>query len=209
MFNNKKQEDIVQELQNRIKELETQLNEVANDNGSIIIKQLPNGQIELNGIEIDNNSPVEYYNSSKATYGELTMFRIGKESKQREMDKLIQTHMNEIDDYKQQINNLQKNIITLQNKSKIDNDTIQMFEKSEIELENEILDLKDQINLNETESQAHLNEVINRYVGIINGLEEDIKNWKKRYLTINNVKPDGTIITKYGVVNFNNQKGEE
>lgn len=209
MFNNKKQEDIVQELQNRIKELETQLNEVANDNGSIIIKQLPNGQIELNGIEIDNNSPVEYYNSSKATYGELTMFRIGKESKQREMDKLIQTHMNEIDDYKQQINNLQENIITLQNKSKIDNDTIQMFEKSEIELENEILDLKEQINLNETESQAHLNEVINRYVGIINGLEEDIKNWKKRYLTINNVKPDGTIITKYGIINFNNQKGEE
>ena len=106
MFKNDKSIEIEQ-LKNRITELEQQLNEVANDNGSVIIKQLPNGKVELNGIEIDNNSEVEYYNSSKATYGELTMFRIGKETKQREMNKLIESHIEECDDYKFKINYLQ------------------------------------------------------------------------------------------------------
>lgn len=205
MFSNKKQDnDLIQELQNRIKELEEQLNLVANDNGSIIVKQLPNGQIELNGIEIDKDSPVEYYNSSKATYGELTMFRIGKESKQREMDKLIQTHMIEIDDLNTKISHLQEDIVMLQNKSKIDDDTIQMYENNEknLKIENDKLH-RDIIDLGK-EYEEDKKVIIDRYENMIANLEEDIKNWKNRYLKINNVKLDGTIITKYGKIISNN-----
>lgn len=205
MFNNKKQDnDLIQELQNRIKELEEQLNLVANDNGSIIVKQLPNGQIELNGTEIDKDSPVEYYNSSKATYGELTMFRIGKESKQREMDKLIQTHMAEIDELNIKISHLQEDITMLKNKSKIDNDTIQMYENNEknLKIQNDKLQ-RDIIELGK-EYEEDKKVIIDRYESMINNLEEDIKNWKNRYLKINNVKLDGTIITKYGKIISNN-----
>ena len=46
--------------------------------------------------------------------------------------------------------------------------------------------------------------IIDRYESMINNLEEDIKNWKNRYLKINNVKLDGTIITKYGKIISNN-----
>ena len=205
MFSNKKQDnDLIQELQNRIKELEEQLNLVANDNGSIIIKQLPNGQIELNGAEIDKDSPVEYYNSSKATYGELTMFRIGKESKQREMDKLIQTHMTEIDDLNTKISHLQEDIVMLQNKSKIDDDTIQMYENNEknLKIENDKLH-HDIIDLGK-EYEEDKKVIIVRYENAIANLEEDVRNWKNRYLKINNVKLDGTIITKYGKIISNN-----
>ena len=190
--------DLITSLKNRICELEEQLNLVANDNGSVIIKQLPNGQIELNGIQIDNTSAVDYYNSSQATYGELTMFRIGKETKQREMDKLISRHMDEIDAYNAKISSLQSDIVTLEDKSKLDNDTISMYEKSENHLKHEIdkkyKEIDELIKSHECEKQ----EIIDRYEGMINGLEEDIECWKKRYLKINNVTLDGTIITKYG-----------
>lgn len=209
MFNKKQDDNLIQELKDRIAELETQLNEVANDNGSIIIKQLPNGQIELNGIEIDKDSPVEYYNSSKATYGELTMFRIGKESKQREMDKLIQTHMTEIDELNIKISRLQEDITMLQNKSKIDDDTIQMYENNEknLKIENDKL-YRDIIELGK-EYEEDKKVIVDRYESMIDNLEEDIKNWKNRYLKINNVKLDGTIITKYGTISSNNQNEGE
>ena len=146
MFNKDKNVDseLVQTLKNRIIELENQLNQVANDNGSIIVKQLPNGTIELNGISIDNTTDVEYYNSSQVTYGELTMFRIGKETKQREMDKLIAIHMDEIDKLNLKISHLEQDIDMLNGKSIIDNDTIRMHEEREQKLKSEIVTLKTQ-----------------------------------------------------------------
>lgn len=202
MFNKDKnsESEIVISLKNKITELEMQLNQVANDNGSIIIKQLPNGIVELNGIEIDNTTEVEYYNSSKATFGELTMFRIGKEAKQREMDKLTEMHMDEIDRLTQHINNLTLDIQTLKDKSSVDNDTILMHEKTEAHLQDQLdkkyKEIDEILKLNEAEKQV----MIERYEGMINSLEEDIKTWKKRYLKINNTTLDGTIITKYGKI---------
>lgn len=205
MFNNKKQDNnLVQELQNRIKELEEQLNLVANDNGSIIIKQLPNGQIQLNGIEIDKDSPVEYYNSSKATYGELTMFRIGKESKQREMDKLIQTHMNEIDEYNTKISNLEQDIRNYKASLELDKDTIKMQSEHIESLKAKITKLTNDKDKLINEYELDKKAIVNRYEGMIKALEEDIKTWKERYLKINNVTLDGTIITKYGKILSNN-----
>lgn len=200
MFKNNKDSETILQLKQKIIELETQLNEVANDNGSIIVKQLPNGQIELNGIEIDNTTDVEYYNSSQATFGELTMFRIGKEAKQREMNKLVSTHMDEIDKYNEKIYNLQDTIITLESKSKIDNDTIKMYEESERKLKSEIETLKGQNETNLEMANIEKQTIIKRYNGMINALEDDIRSWKKRYLEINNVTIDGTIITKYGKI---------
>ena len=202
MFNKDKnvESELVQSLKNRIIELEHQLVQVANDNGSIIIKQLPNGTVELNGIVMDNTTEVEYYNSSQATYGELTMFRIGKEAKQREMDKLTTMHMDEIDRLKIKIANLEQDVVMLNGKSSIDNDTIQMHEEREQKLESEIIALKNQNETDKNMAQRELNEVISRYDGMIKGLEEDIASWKERYLKINNVTLDGTIITKYGKI---------
>lgn len=209
MFNKKQDDNLIQELKDRITELETQLNEVANDNGSIIIKQLPNGQIELNGIEIDKDSPVEYYNSSKATYGELTMFRIGKEAKQREIDKLIEAHMEQIDVLRSTIHNYEEEISKLNNELVNKHNNIIELNKLINKLHSQYNDLENK-NKNDYENyQATLNETIQRYEGLINGLEEDLKNWKQRYLTINNVKLDGTIITKYGTISSNNQNEGE
>lgn len=202
MFKSKtdNQEALVEELQNRITELENQLVMVANDNGSVIIKQLPNGIIELNGIEIDNTTEVEYYNSSQATYGELTMFRIGKEVTQREMKKLIEMHTEECDKYKNIIKNLQKDIKEYESKSNFDNSTINKYKESEIHLKNTIQSLKNEIK-NITDSyETQIKDLINRYDGLIEGLEQDIKSWKNRYLKINNVTLDGNIITPYGEV---------
>lgn len=192
--------ELIVSLKNRIKELEEQINLIANDSGSVIIKQLPNGQIELNGIEIDNTTEIDYYNSSQATYGELTMFRIGKETKQREMDKLISRHMDEIDDYKIKISNLQQDISMLEGKSKIDNDTILMYEKSENHLKQEIDKKYKQIDELLKSHECEKQEIINRYEGMVNALEEDVSSWKKRYLKINNTTLNGTIITKYGKI---------
>ena len=202
MFNKDKttESELVISLKTRITELENLLNQVANDNGSIIVKQLPNGKVELNGIEINNESEVEYYNSSQATYGELTMFRIGKETKQREMDKLISIHMDEVDELHRQINNLKQDIQMLNGKSQVDNDTILMHEKTEAHLQKELdkkyKEINELIKSNEAEKQT----ITERYEGMISGLEEDIKSWKERYLKINNTTLDGTVITKYGKV---------
>lgn len=200
MFNKNTESELVQSLKNRIIELEQELTLVANDNGSIIVKQLPNGEIELNGVVIDNTTEVEYYNSSQATYGELTMFRIGKEAKQREMDKLTAMHMDEIDRLKMKIAHLEQDIAMLNMKSNIDNDTIQMYEEKEQKLESEIITLKNQNEIDKETANIEKQKIIDRYEGMISGLEEDIQSWKKRYLTINNTTLDGTVITKYGKV---------
>lgn len=202
MFNKDKnnESELITSLKLRITELETLLNQVANDNGSVIVKQLPDGSIELNGMSIDNTSEVDYYNSSQATYGELTMFRIGKEAKQREMDKLTKMHMDEVDELNRQINNLKQDIQMLNNKSQIDNDTILMHEKTEVHLKKELdekhKEIDELIKSNESEKQI----IKERYEDMITGLEEDIKTWKERYLKINNITLDGTIITKYGKI---------
>lgn len=200
MFNKSKdaESELISSLKQKISELENQLNAVANDNGSIIVKQLPNGMIELNGVEVDNTTEVEYYNSSQATYGELTMFRIGKEAKQREMDKLTKMHMDEVDKLNNVIESLRNDIVTLNNKSTIDNDTISMYEQSEKNLKNTITENNETINRLISEHESEKQTIINRYDGMIAALEEDIKSWKERYLTINNITLDGTIITKYG-----------
>lgn len=201
MFNKSKIEDsTIEQLKNRITELENLLNQVANDNGSIIIKQLPNGKIELNGVEMDNTTEVEYYNSSQATYGELTLFRVGKEAKQREMDKLTKMHMDEVDALHRQINNLKQDIQMFESKSQVDNDTIAMHEKTEANLQKNLdekfKEINELIKANESEKQV----MKERYEGMISGLEEDIKSWKERYLKINNITLEGMIITKYGKV---------
>lgn len=202
MFNKDKnnESELVMSLKTRITELETLLNKVANDNGSVIVKQLPDGTIELNGVSIDNTSEVDYYNSSQATYGELTMFRIGKETKQREMDKLISRHMEEVDKFKAEINKLNQDVLTLMGKSEIDTDTIKMHEESERKLESQIATLKGQNETDKEMANAEKQQLIERYEGMISGLEEDIKAWKERYLKINNTTLDGTVITKYGKV---------
>lgn len=209
MFNkNNKENDssLNEQLKNRITELENQLNEVANDNGSIIIKQLPNGQIELNGEPIDNDSPVDYYNSSKATYGELTMYRIAKEALEREKKKLIAMHVEECDNYKEQINNLQSKLNlseqTILNYSNDINDKLNYIEELKIKLDNTIYRYEDKIMNNE----INYKDQIDKYENFIKALEDDIKTWKNRFLSQNNVLEDGTIITKYGIIKSINEE---
>lgn len=197
MFNKDKE---VEQLKQRIKELETQLNEVANDNGSVIIKQLPNGQIELNGIQIDNEAEVEYYNSSKATYGELTMFRIGKETKQREMDKLISTHMDEIDSYKNTIRSLERTIDENNFTIESCNDALNESQENIRSLNEIVENLKHDIANNEMDANVTLQATIDRYESMVSALNEDIEKWKERYLKINNISLTGEIITKYGKI---------
>lgn len=199
---------IIDQLREENNKLKNELNEVANNTGNCIIKQLPNGSMELNGVPFDNTSDVDYYNSAKATFSELTMFRVGKETKQREMDKLIKIHMEEIDELKQQILSLNNNNSELIN---------QLHESESINVNlNEIIKNKDsQIDnlnkkLDDTISQAKLNfdEIKKRYEMYIEHLNKDVETWKERYLKINNTTLDGTIITKYGKV-LNNNEGEE
>ena len=205
--NNKENESsLIEQLKNRITELENQLNEVANDNGSIIIKQLPNGQIELNGEPIDKDSPVDYYNSSKATYGELTMYRIAKEALEREKKKLIEMHVEECDSYKEQINNLQSKLNlseqTILNYSNDMNDKLNYIEELKIKLDNTIHQYEDKIMNNE----INYKDQIDKYKNFIKALEDDIKTWKNRFLSQNNVLEDGTIITKYGIIKSINEE---
>lgn len=212
MFKSKEENIELLQTINKLKEendtLKKHLNEVANNTGNCIIKQMPNGSMELNGIPFDNTSDVDYYNSAKATFSELTMFRVGKETKQREMDKLIKIHMEEVDKLKQQIESL------LYNNSKLSSDITEK-EHAIIQLKNTITDKELQLTkLNKLldsikeQSELTLKETINRYDNCINHLNNDIDNWRKRYLTINNTMIDGTIITKYGKVLNNDNEGD-
>lgn len=191
---------IIEQLKKENEELKNELVEVANNSGNVIIKQLPNGLMEFNGEAFDNTSEVEYYNSSKATYTELTMFRLGKEAKQREMNKLIEIHMDEIDELTSKISNLEQDISILQANIKNNNESIEMYKKSEDHLKHRLdkkyKDLDDTIKQYENEKRM----LTERYENCIKMLNEDIENWKRRYLTINNTSLDGTIITKYGKV---------
>lgn len=201
MFNKKESEsELVTSLKNRISELEDLVNKLANDNGSVVVKQLPDGSIELNGEFMDNTTEVEYYNSASATYGELTMFRIGKEAKQREMNKLIETHMNEIDEYKRQISNLNTDIDTLQDAIKMHKDTIDMYEKSEKSLKDQLDKKYHQIDELIKDNKTEKQELKTRYEKTIACLEEDIALWKRRYLEKNNISITDEIITKYGTI---------
>ena len=206
--NNKEVEnELIKQLKNRIFELETQLNEVANDNGSIIIKQLPSGQIELNGEPVDKDSPVDYYNSSKATYGELTMYRVAKEALEREKKKLINMHIEECDRYKNEIENLQAKLDlaeqTITNYTKDMNDKLKYIEELKIKLDNTIHQYEEKLAYNE----SNYNEQIDKYKKFIDALESDITLWKNRFLSQNNVLEDGTIITKYGkIISTNNEE---
>mgnify|MGYP000330805009 FL=1 len=163
--------------------------------------------MELNGIPFDNTSDVDYYNSAKATFSELTMFRVGKETKQREMDKLIKIHMEEVDKLKQQIESLNDNNSNLINQ-------LHESEYINVNLKETIKDKDSQIDnlnkkLNDDISQAKLtlDEIKKRYETYIEHLNKDVETWKERYLKINNTTLDGTIITKYGKV-LNNDEGE-
>lgn len=212
MFNFKDNNDdnllkIIDQLREENNKLKNELNEVANNTGNCIIKQLPDGSMELNGVPFDNTSDVDYYNSAKATFSELTMFRVGKETKQREMDKLIKIHMEEVDELKQQILSLNNNNSELIN---------QLHESESINVNlNETIKNKDsQIdNLNKklddaiSQAKLTLDEIKKRYEMYIEHLNKDVETWKERYLKINNTTLDGTIITKYGKVL--NNKGEE
>ena len=198
---------IIDQLREENNKLKNELNEVANNTGNCIIKQLPDGSMELNGVPFDNTSDVDYYNSAKATFSELTMFRVGKETKQREMDKLIKIHMEEVDELKQQILSLNNNNSELIN---------QLHESESINVNlNETIKNKDsQIdNLNKklddaiSQAKLTLDEIKKRYEMYIEHLNKDVETWKERYLKINNTTLDGTIITKYGKVL--NNKGEE
>ena len=194
MFNFKDNNDnlvkIIDQLKEENNKLKNELNEVANNTGNCIIKQLPDGSMELNGIPFDNTSDVDYYNSAKATFSELTMFRVGKETKQREMDKLIKIHMEEVDKLKQQIESLNDNLKeTIKDKdSQIDN-------------------LNKKLNDDISQAKLTLDEIKKRYETYIEHLNKDVETWKERYLKINNTTLDGTIITKYGKV-LNNDEGE-
>ncbi len=199
---------IIDQLREENNKLKNELNEVANNTGNCIIKQLPDGSMELNGVPFDNTSDVDYYNSAKATFSELTMFRVGKETKQREMDKLIKIHMEEVDELKQQILSLNNNNSELIN---------QLHESESINVNlNETIKNKDsQIdNLNKklddaiSQAKLTLDEIKKRYEMYIEHLNKDVETWKERYLKINNTTLDGTIITKYGKV-LNNNEGEE
>lgn len=198
---------IIDQLRDENSKLKNELNEVANNTGNCIIKQMPDGSMELNGVPFDNTSDVDYYNSAKATFSELTMFRVGKETKQREMDKLIKIHMDEIDELKQQILSLNNS------NAKLIHD-LNEAERAIVNLNETIKNKEQQINaldekLGNTISQSNLTleETKKRFESYIEHLNTDIKTWKERYLKINNTTLNGTIITKYGKV-LNNE-GEE
>ena len=211
MFNFKDNNDnlvkIIDQLKEENNKLKNELNEVANNTGNCIIKQLPDGSMELNGIPFDNTSDVDYYNSAKATFSELTMFRVGKETKQREMDKLIKIHMEEVDKLKQQIESLNDNNSNLINQLH-ESEYINVNLKETIKDKNSQIDnLNKKLNDDISQAKLTLDEIKKRYETYIEHLNKDVETWKERYLKINNTTLDGTIITKYGKV-LNNDEGE-
>lgn len=211
MFNFKDNNDnlvkIIDQLKEENNKLKNELNEVANNTGNCIIKQLPDGSMELNGIPFDNTSDVDYYNSAKATFSELTMFRVGKETKQREMDKLIKIHMEEVDKLKQQIESLNdnnSNLINQLHESEYINVNLKETVKNK---DSQIDNLNKKLNDDISQAKLTLDEIKKRYEKYIEHLNKDVETWKERYLKINNTTLDGTIITKYGKV-LNNNEGE-
>ncbi len=211
MFNFKDNNDnlvkIIDQLKGENNKLKNELNEVANNTGNCIIKQLPDGSMELNGIPFDNTSDVDYYNSAKATFSELTMFRVGKETKQREMDKLIKIHMEEVDKLKYQIESLNDNNSNLINQLH-ESEYINVNLKETIKNKDSQIDnLNKKLNDDISQAKLTLDEIKKRYETYIEHLNKDVETWKERYLKINNTTLDGTIITKYGKV-LNNNEGE-
>lgn len=199
---------IIDQLREENNKLKNELNEVANNTGNCIIKQLPDGSMELNGVPFDNTSDVDYYNSAKATFSELTMFRVGKETKQREMDKLIKIHMEEVDELKQQILSLNNNNSELINQLH-ESENINVNLNETIKNKNsQIDDLNKKLDDAIFQSKLTIDEIKKRYEMYIEHLNKDVDTWKERYLKINNTTLDGTIITKYGKV-LNNNEGEE
>lgn len=199
---------IIDQLREENNKLKNELNEVANNTGNCIIKQLPDGSMELNGVPFDNTSDVDYYNSAKATFSELTMFRVGKETKQREMDKLIKIHMEEVDELKQQILSLNNNNSELINQLH-ESENINVNLNETIKNKNsQIDDLNKKLDDAIFQSKLTIDEIKKRYEMYIEHLNKDVDTWKERYLKINNTTLDGTIITKYGKV-LNNKEGEE
>lgn len=191
---------IIEQLRADNQKLKEELNEIANNSGNCIIKQMPDGTMELNGEPFDNSTDVDYYNSSKATFGELTMFRVGKESKQREMDKLIKIHMEEIDDLKEHITSLNDSNNTLKNEKDACENIIYSLKEEIRDRDSLIERMKSEFNEKINQAQVFLNETKTRYESYIEHLNEDVNMWKYRYLKINNVTSNGTIITKYGKV---------
>lgn len=197
-FVNSKNDDYIKQLEERNAELEKQLIEVAESSGNCVIKQLPNGMIELNGEPIDKDSPVEYYNSSKATYGELTMYRIGKEAEQRNTKKLTEAHMEEVDGLKEQIESLERQLSKTQAISKNYEGEVIKLRSDIINKDNLIKVLKGQADEKDKLFAKEKENIKSQYEAVINELNEDVNNWQQRCLVINNIQPDGTIKTKYG-----------
>lgn len=185
-------------LKERITTLEKDLVDMANTSGGCIIKQLPNGVIELNGEPIDKDIEVDYYNSSKATYSELTMYRVAKEAFNRDEKKLIAMHLEECDRYKAEIDSLKAEISSLN--ANIDSfiDNCEKLHKEKDAIRASENNTKKEFITYKENAEAELKATIERYESCIAHLNADIETWKRRYLTINNTTLDGTIITKYG-----------
>ena len=189
-----------EKLQNRINELETQLNQLANDTGNVIIKQLPDGKFELNGEAFDNSSEVQYYNSSKATYGELTMFRIASEVKQKEINKLIDTHTEICDNFEKQIQNLKISIENLNSEIANKNIKITSLERTIDQLNSDIDGLKNVNKNNRIEYENLIDEIKYRYETVISQLEKDVETWKRQFLTFNAYTGSEKIKTRFGEI---------
>jgi len=195
---NKKEDTSV--LEQRIKELEIQLIEIAESNGNIILKQLPNGEVELNGKVFDNTTDVEYFNAAKATYGELTMFRVGVETKDREMKKLIQANADRVDELILQSNNQHDQIKKLNTDIDWYIDDTQKKAEQIHEHNNTIKSMSEKYNSDIILKDNELIELEKRYNSVIKFLEKDIQMWKERYLTLNTITTDGTILTQVGEI---------
>lgn len=194
-----------EEYKKQIETLEKQIQELANANGIVILKQLPNGEMELNGKTFNNTTQVTYYNSSKATYGELTMFRAGEEVKQREINKLISQHADVVDELNVTIDKLQQEIKKLH--EQYDFESKRYIERCQ-DLNDAIEKIKNKdktIQDNKEVFDAQIEDLKKTYEAIIKGLTDDVKTWRKRFLSFNNITLDGTINTKYGVVEASNK----
>lgn len=208
MFKDK--DKTISELKLKITELEASLNQLANSTENVIIKQLPDGTLELNGEPFANNTEVEYYNSSKATFGELTMFRLGKEVKQREIDKIIDLNMEQVSSLNSTINELNSTIDNLQKKSYNDDRIIKELSQTEINLNDEIVKLTEEIKNNAKTHADKENEIIERYEKALQYLRDDIDSWMKRYLSLNGVTIDESVLTPYGkVINVEKENKNE